>query len=187
MVLAVIEKIPSRSTEEAQAAEFAVVFYRSCLYDIVLCHDDLDAGVLRRWERILRGGGVRDYSISRYFQAIVEAKRRMRNPDNLAAYLLYRISHGGSLEHLEERARRCIACSAPVDEGRRARMAERIHAGYRLPDVRTPLDCEDFVSTHLTQEEMFEFVGHEVSFSYQEKRIQQLYDDLERAEAESHL
>lgn len=187
MVLAVIERIPSRSTEEAQATELAVAFYRSCLYDIVLCHDDLDAGVLRRWERILRGGEVRDYSISRYFRAVLEAKRRMRNPDNLAAYLLYRVSHGGSFEHLEGRARRCIACSGPVDEERRARMVERIHRGYRLRDVRTPLDCEEFVGTHLTQEEMFEFVGHEVSFSYQEKRIEQIYEELERGEAEPHL
>ena len=189
MTLAVIERPSRESTiEEQEAATLAVAFFRTVLYDLVLCRDDLDEDVLKRWERVLRGGQVRDYTITRYFRAIAEAKRRMRAPENLSAYLLYRLSHGGHPERpgwefepkLPPGVRRCIACSAPIDEERRARMVERIQRGYRLRDVKTPLDCEEFVGTHLTQAEMFELVGHEVSFSYQEKRIQEVYEELER-------
>jgi len=159
----------------------AEAFFRSVLYDLILCHDEVDAGVLRRWEFILRRSVVSDYSISRYFQAIAEAKRRARNPENIAAYLLYRVSHGSPPQAEKgNAARRCIACSAPIDEARREAMVRRIRGGFRLRDVRTVLDCEDFVGTHLTQEEMFELVGHEVSFSYQEKKIEEIYRELER-------
>jgi DNA-binding transcriptional MerR regulator len=186
MALAVIER---KQTENfgggPEAAALAEAFFRSVLYDLILCHDRLDAGVLRRWEFILRGGRVREYTITRYFQAIAEAKRRSRNPENIAAYLLYRLSHGTPREPTKgEGGRRCIACSAPVDEARRAAMVRRIREGFRLRDIRTVLDCEDFVGTHLTQEEMFEFVGHEVSFSYQEKKIEELYRERAQRERE---
>jgi hypothetical protein len=53
--------------------------------------------------------------------------------------------------------------------------------------VKAPLDCDEIVNTHLTQEEIFQFVGHEVSFSYQEKKIQEIYDEFERQQAKSQL
>lgn len=194
MALAVIER-PARfggelSVEEREAATLAVALFRAVLYDLILGRDELDVEALKRWERVLRGGRVRDYSITRHFLAIARARRRLRAPENLSAYLLYRLSHGGHPERpdwefadpktLEPGMRRCLACGAPVDEARRARMVERIRRGHRLRDVKTPLDCEDFVGTHLTQAEVFELVGHEVSFSYQERRIREAYEELER-------
>lgn len=180
MNVAVAERRVSEFVDEGSAG--AVAFFRSCLYDIVLCRRDLDEEVLRSWERILRGGAVRDHTITRYFRAIVAAKRRLRNPTNIAAYLIYKLSHGS---HPYERSaaggRRCIACSAPIDEERRSSIVERIAQGYRLRDLKTPLDCEELVDTHLTQEEIFRFVGHEVSFSYQERIIQEIYEELESA------
>jgi hypothetical protein len=47
-----------------------------------------------------------------------------------------------------------------------------------MSDLKVPLDCEEFVNTHLTQAEMSEFVGHQVSFSYQEKLINEAFDEL---------
>lgn len=181
MTPAVIERTETDKEWGGGPEAVAEAFFRSVLYDLILCHDEVDAAVLRRWEFILRRSVVSDYSISRYFEAIAEAKRRARNPENIAAYLLYRVSHG-SPPQAEKRSpvRRCIACSAPVDEARREAMVRRIRDGLRLQDLRTPLDCEDFVGTHLTQEEMFELVGHEVSFSYQEKKIEEIYRELER-------
>ena len=200
MTLAVIERKqteePLGRGAESEAAALAEAFFRTVLYDLILCHDRVDAGVLRRWEFILRGGRVRDYTITRYFRAIAEAKRRARNPENIAAYLLYRASHGSPPAPEGEKVpagagagggpgrHRCIACSAPVDEARRQAMVRRIREGLRLRDIRTLLDCEDFVGTHLTQEEMFELVGHEVSFSYQEKKIEEIYRELEQQERE---
>jgi hypothetical protein len=184
------------TSERTDAGALAIAFFRSCLYDIALCQDDLDEEVLRQWERILRGEPVGDYSITRYFQAIVGAKRRLRNPVNTVAYLVYKMSHGGQPHTpdapwwdapVDQNARHCIACSAPINEERRRRMVERIQKGYRLQDVKTPLDFDEIVHTHLTQEEIFEFVGHEVSFSYQEKKIQEVYDELERQEAKSRI
>ncbi len=196
MTLAVTERTQTPWGGAPESAALAEAFFRSVLYDLILCQDEVDAGVLRRWEFILRGGRVHEYAITRYFQAIAEAKRRARNPENIAAYLLYRVSHGGPPEpgegereapaEAKERdggSRRCIACSAPVDEARREAMVRRIREGLRLRDVQTLLDCEEFVGTHLTQEEMFELVGHEVSFSYQEKRIEEIYHELEKRDA----
>ncbi len=195
MYVGVIERQSSHFTDEQDASALAVAFFRACLYDIALCHSDLDEEVLRQWERILRAGRVQDYSITRYFQAIAGAKKRLRNPRNTVAYVIYKMSHGGhpeqpGVDHGEQHnqnARHCIACSAPIDEERRRRMVERIEKGYRLKDVKTPLDCDEIVNTHLTQEEIFQFVGHEVSFSYQEKKIQEIYDELERQQARSKL
>jgi hypothetical protein len=194
MDAAVIERDSSGLTRKADMSALAIAFFRACLYDIALCRDDLDERVLRRWEQILRGGEVRDHSITRYFRAFVEAKRRLRNPENIAAYLIYKLSHGAhpdrpaeEAERPEPGAHRCIACSAPVDEGRRRHMVERISRGYRLKDLKTPLDCEELVATHLTQEEICQFVGHEVSFSYQEKLIRRIYEELEYEEMKSHL
>ncbi len=193
MTTSVIERESSPFTNPEVAHTLAIAFFRACLYDIILGRDDLDEEVLKRWERILRSGPVRDYSITRYFQAIVATKRRLRNPLNTVAYLVYRMSHGGLPEgpgedfQADQDVRHCISCSAPIDEERRQRMVERIENGYRLKDLKTPLDCEEMVNTHLTQEEIFEFVGHEVSFSYQEKKIQEMYDELERQEAKSRL
>jgi len=190
MEAAVIER-DSSGPSRADASALAVAFFRACLYDIALCRDDLDEGVLRRWEQILRGGQVRQYSITRYFRAFVEAKRRLRNPTNIAAYLIYKLSHGahpdrpGELgERPETGSQRCIACSAPIDEERRRRMVERISGGYRLKDLKTPIDCEELVATHLTQEEVCRFVGHEVSFSYQERLIRRIYEELEHEEVD---
>ena len=193
MTLAVTERTQTPWGGAPEPAALAEAFFRSVLYDLILCHDEVDVGVLRRWEFILRGGRVHEYAITRYFQAIAEAKRRARNPENIAAYLLYRVSHGAPPELGEPLAlakdkeggsRRCIACSAPVDEARREAMVRRIRGGLRLRDVHTLLDCEEFVGTHLTQEEMFELVGHEVSFSYQEKKIEEIYRELEREEVD---
>jgi hypothetical protein len=193
--VSVIERPSNPIIREEDAATLAVAFFRACIYDIALCHNDLEEEVLQQWERILRGGSVQDYSISRYFQAIAEAKKRSRNPINTVAYVIYRISHGGHPdvphaeldEHRDPRARHCIACSAPIDEERRQQMVERIAKGYRIQNVKTPLDCDEIANTHLTQDEIFQFVGHEVSFSYQEKRIQEIYQELERQEARSKL
>lgn len=193
--VSVIERQSNHSTSEENAVALAIAFFRACLYDIALCQSDLNEEILRQWERILRGGRVQDYSITRYFQAIAGAKKRLRNPSNTVAYVIYKMSHGGHPEtpgaefheqHSQD-ARHCIACSAPIDEGRRQRMVERITQGYRLKDVKTPLDCDELVNTHLTQEEIFQFVGHEVSFSHQEKKIQEIYEELERREARSKL
>lgn len=189
MGIGVIEREASQFAREAST--LAIAFFRVCLYDLVLCQQDLDKEVLRRWERILRGGFVKDYSITRYFLALVEAKRRLRNPINVVAYLIYKMSHGGLPDRPGEDPdhaigkSRCIACSAPIDEERRRRMLKRIEDGYRVRDLKTPLDCEEIVNTHLTQEEVFRFVGHEVSFSYQEQKIQEIYEELERQEAEA--
>lgn len=184
-----------RYTDDETRSALAIAFFRAFLYDLVLCEDEIDAGALRQWEEILRGGPVRDYAITRYYRAIAEAKRRARNPANIAAYLVYRMSHGGHPENpnaifedgANSDARRCIGCSAPIDEGRRARMVERIDGGYRLADVRTPFDCEDLVGTHLTQEDVSRFVGHEVSFSYQGRMIERIYEELEQEESRSWL
>ena len=195
MRVGVIERQSSNFTREEGAVALAVAFFRACLYDIALCQSDLNEKILRQWERILRGGRVHDYSITRYFQAIVGAKKRLRNPTNTVAYVIYKMSHGGHPdqpsaefdERGDQSARHCIACSAPIDEERRRNMVERIQQGYCLHDVRTPLDCDEIVNTHLTQEEIFQFIGHEVSFSYQEKKIQEIYEELERQEARSQL
>ncbi|MCS6903649.1 MAG: hypothetical protein NZO41_05180, partial [Candidatus Bipolaricaulota bacterium] len=117
-----------------------------------------------------------------------EAKKRLRNPENVAAYLLYRLSHGGA--DAEEQALvtaeppenqqgpHCIACGGPVDRSRRQQMLERIERGLRLQDLKNPLDCQDFINTHLTQAEMAKLVGHQVSFSYQERMISEIFDEL---------
>jgi hypothetical protein len=190
MSLAVIQRKSGTFAAEKEAGTMAVAFFRSCLYDIALCEKDLDVEVLRRWEWILRGGQVHDYSITRYYQAIADTKARLRNPTNISAYLIYKMTHGGHPDQEiadlngdeSEGIRRCIACSAPIDEERRRNMLGKIKCGYRLKDVKTPYDIDEMVNTHLTQEEMCTFVGHEVSFSYQEKKIQETYDELEQNE-----
>ena len=193
MSLAVAERKSSTFAAEEEASALAVAFFRSCLYDIALCEKDLNVNILRRWEGILRGGQVRDYSITRYYQAICETKSRLRNPTNITAYLIYKMSHGGHADYAtkpvngdeENGVRRCIGCSALIDETRRKQMLERIEAGLKIDDVRTPFDLEDMLNTHLTQEEMCKFVGHEVSFSYQERKIQEMYDELEMKETDT--
>ncbi len=190
MALAVVERKSSTFAAEEEVSTLAVAFFRSCLYDIALCEKDLDVAVLRRWESILRGGQVRDYSITRYYQAITETKSRLRNPTNITAYLIYKMSHGGHEDYSGQRfddeegdgIRRCIGCSAPIDEERRAKMLSKIESGFRIHDAKTPFDLEELVNTHLTQEEMCRFVGHEVSFSYQERKIQEMYDEIEERE-----
>ena len=186
-MLGVIERKSSTFAADEEVSQLAVAFFRSCLYDIALCETDLDLDVLRQWENILRGGEVHDYSITRYYLAISQTKSRLRNSMNISAYLMYRMSHGDepdpSLAELdgnsEDGARHCIACSAPIDEERRQAMLDRITEGYRIKQVKTAFDVEEIVNTHLTQEEMCQFVGHEVSFSYQERKILETYATLE--------
>lgn len=194
MATTVLEDIPAaEGTQSETGGALAVAFFRACLYDLVLCDDELDPPSMRQWEAILRGGDVRDYAITRYFRAIAEAKRRVRKPANISAYLIYRLSHGGPMDALDDAwadeismdGPHCIGCSAPVDPDRRMAMVERIGKGYRLKHVETPFDCDELVGTHLTQAEVSRFVGREVSFSYQERMIRDIYEELEAAEADS--
>jgi hypothetical protein len=172
-----------------EPTQLAIAVFRSCVYEIALCQTDLDWEALRRWEFILKGGDVKDYAITRRFQAFALAKQRARNPENLAAYLLYRLSHGGAgpddglrLDDEEtdqqQKGPHCITCGGLIDPARRSRMLERISTGFRISDLKVPIDCEELVNTHLTQAEMNEFVGHQVSFSYQEKLINEAFDEL---------
>ncbi|MDW8031539.1 MAG: hypothetical protein RMJ29_06980 [Candidatus Bipolaricaulota bacterium] len=175
-------------SDTIEPTHLAIAVFRSCVYEIVLCETDLDWDALRRWEFILKGGDVKDYSITRRFQAFARAKQRARNPENIAAYLLYRLSHGGAgpedglalgeetTDH--QKGTHCISCGGLIDQARRTRMLERIRAGFRMSDLKVPIDCEELVNTHLTQAEMNEFVGHQVSFSYQEKLITEALDEL---------
>ncbi len=175
-------------SDRLEPTHLALAVLRSYVYEIALCQTDLDWEALRRWEFILRGGEVKDYSITRRFQAFAQAKKRARNPENLAAYLLYRLSHGGAGPDdgllLDEEAAghqkgpHCIGCGGLIDQTRRAGLLERIRQGFRIADLKVPLDCEDLVNTHLTQAEMSEFVGHQVSFSYQEKLINEIFGEL---------
>jgi len=194
MATTVLEDIPAaEGTQSETGGALAVAFFRACLYDLVLCEDELDPPAMREWEAILRGGDVHDYAVTRYFRAIAEAKRRVRKPSNISAYLVYRLSHGGPMDahddawadEIRTDGPHCIGCSAPVDPERRQAMVERIDAGYRLADVETPFDCDDLVGTHLTQAEVSRFVGHEISFSYQERMIQSIYEELEAGETDS--
>ena len=190
-MLSVIERRSSTFAADEEASQLAVAFFRSCLYDIALCERDLDLDSLRQWESILRGGEVADFSITRYYHAIAETKARLRTPLNVSAYLMYRMSHGdqpdpAAVDESEistDGVRHCIACSAPINESRRERMLERIENGYRIKEVKTPYDVEEIVNTHLTQEEMCKFVGHEVSFSYQERKIMEMYEQLQERDA----
>ena len=166
--------------KEIDPTNLAIAFFRSCVFDLILCDNALDESALRQWEFILRGGDVRDYSITRRFLAIAEAKRRLRKPENISAYLIYKISHGGFSEpHVADHAKspRCIGCGAPIDIPRREPMVKRIREGFRMTNVST-LDCSEFVNTHLTQEEMNLFIGRELSFSYQEAKIEEIFDEL---------
>lgn len=170
--------------KEIDPTHLAIAFFRSCVFDLILCDNELDESALRQWEVILRGGNVRDYSIARRFQAIAEAKRRLRKPENISGYLIYKISHGGFSEPREENSSNgphCIGCSGLIDIPRRETMVKRIREGFRMKDVRT-LDCVEFVNTHLTQEEMNQFIGRELSFSYQEAKIEEIFDELSSAE-----
>ena len=194
MTTTVLEDIPAaEGTQSETGGALAVAFFRACLYDLVLCEDELDPPSMRQWEAILRGGDVRDYAITRYFRAIAEAKRRVRKPGNISAYLVYRLSHGGPLDALDDAwtdqintdGPHCIGCSAPVDQDRRMAMVERIGEGFQLKHVETPFDCDELVGTHLTQAEVSRFVGHEVSFSYQERMIRDIYEELEAGETDS--
>ncbi len=110
----------------------------------------------------------------------------MRKPQNISAYLIYKISHGGFADACEEGPRdgpHCIGCSGPMDLSRREAMVNRIRRGLRFKDIQT-LDCADFVNTHLTQEEMNQFIGHELSFSYQETKIEEIYEELSQTKAQ---
>jgi len=194
MATTVLDDIPAaEGTQSETGGALAVAFFRACLYDLVLCEGELDPPSMRQWEAILRGGDVRDYAITRYFRAIAEAKRRVRKPANISAHLVYRLSHGGPMDALDDAwadeistdGPHCIGCSAPVDQDRRKAMVERIDKGYRLKHVETPFDCDELVGTHLTQAEVSRFVGHEVSFSYQERMIQEIYEELEAGEIDS--
>lgn len=179
-------------SDTIEPTQLAIAVFRSCIYEIALCETDLDWDALRRWEFILKGGEVKDYAITRRFQAFSRAKQRARNPENLSAYLLYRLSHGGAgpddglaldTETDHQRGPHCITCGGLIDQARRARMLERIRAGFRISDLKVPIDCEELVHTHLTQAEMHEFVGHQVSFSYQEKLINEAFDELTQHKA----
>ncbi len=174
-------------SDKIEPSQLAIAVFRSCVYEVALCETELDWDALRRWEFILKGGDVKDYSITRRFQAFAQAKRRARNPDNVAAYLLYRLSHGGAgpddglvldEETDHQKGPHCICCGGLIDQTRRAQILERIRAGFRMSDLKVPIDCEDLVNTHLTQAEMHEFVGHQVSFSYQERLINEAFDEL---------
>ncbi|MCI2429713.1 hypothetical protein LM602_00025 [Candidatus Acetothermia bacterium] len=174
--------------DKIEPVQLAIAIFRSCVYELVLCETELDWQALRRWEFILKGADVRDYAITRRFQAFAEAKKRLRNPENVAAYLLYRLSHGGADSEeqalvtergqADQQGPHCIACGGPMDLSRRQKMLERIEQGLRLKDIKNPLDCEDFIHTHLTQAEMGKFIGHQVSFSYQERIISEIFDEL---------
>lgn len=194
MATTVLEDIPAaEGTQSGTGGALAVAFFRACLYDLVLCEDELDPPSMRQWEAILRGGDVHDYAITRYFRAIAEAKRRVRNPVNIAAYLVYRLSHGGPMDvhddawadEINMDGPHCIGCSAPVDQDRRTAMVERIDDGFRLKGIETPFDCDELVGTHLTQAEVSRLAGHEVSFSYQERMIRGIYEELEAEETDS--
>lgn len=195
MAVAVRRSRTENDVDDERAAALATAFFRASLYDLILCHDELEVDALRRWETILKGGAVSDYSITRYYRAIARAKGRTRNPTNIVAFLVYRMSHGGHPERpgleaddgSEREGRRCIACGVPLDEERRERMVERIEQGERLNGLRTPFDCEELVDTHLTQEEVSRFVDHEVSFSYQERMIERIYQELEQEETDARL
>jgi hypothetical protein len=168
--------------QEIDPAPLAIAFFRSTVFDIILCEDELDEDALRQWEFILRGGEVRDYAITRRFLAFVEAKRRLRKAENISAYLLYKVSHG-SFTHAGHNSAgpRCIGCSQPIEIPRREAMLRRIRGGMRFTDLRSPLDCMEFVYTHLTQEEMNLFLGRELSFSYQEAKIEEILEELSHA------
>jgi hypothetical protein len=169
--------------QEVDPTHLAIAFFRSVIFDIILCDNQFDEEALKRWEFILRGGDVQEYTVTRRFQAIVEAKKRLRKPENISAFLIYRISHGSFSElHEEQNANgpHCIGCSTSMDIARREAMVKRIKQGLRLKHLHT-LDCAEFVHTHLTQEEMNEFIGHELSFSYQEAKIEEIYEELSGA------
>jgi hypothetical protein len=173
-------------SDKLEPVQLAIAVFRSCVYEIALCEMELDWEALRRWELILRGGDVKEYLITRRFQAFAQAKRRARNRDNVSAYLLYRLSHGGAGpdegllidDETTEKGPHCIACGGLIDMTRRTQMLARIRQGFRMTNLTVPLDCEDLVNTHLTQAEMCEFVGHQVSFSYQERIINEAFDEL---------
>lgn len=183
-------------SDKVDPVQLAIAVFRSCVYELVLCETELDWQALRRWEFILKGGDVKDYVITRRFQAFAAAKQRLRNPENIAAYLLYRLSHGGADPReraliteegpADQKGPHCIACSGPVDHPRRQKMLERIDQGFRLKAIKNALDCEDLVNTHLTQAELCRFVGHQVSFSYQERVIEEIFDELAEQNARSH-
>lgn len=177
--------------DKIEPTQLAIAVFRSCVYELVLCETELDWQALRRWEFILKGADVRDYAITRRFQAFAEAKKRLRNPENVAAYLLYRLSHGGAdsdeqdlvTQQENQQGPHCIACGGAIDRSRRQKMLERLERGFRLKDLQNPLDCEDFINTHLTQAEMAKLVGHQVSFSYQERIISEIFDELTQQNA----
>lgn len=176
-----------------EPTQLAIAVFRSCVYELALCETELDWEVLRRWEFILRSGEAQGYSITRRFQAFAEAKKRLRNPENISAYLLYRLSHGGAgpaeapdeEDETNQKGPHCITCGGLIDPARRRQMLGRIRQGLWLRDIKSPLDCEELVNTHLTQAEMTEFVGHQVSFSYQERLLEEIFDDLSEQNARS--
>jgi len=182
-----------------------VAYFRVLFYNIICCRENFDVNFLKLLEinGVMRQPDMDtdpkhyNYPATKKFLAYAQRKQELQehprgNPDNIKALLIYKISHG--CEESEGRGEAgvegplCPGCGGPVNWPKRRQLLRRIHKGHRLEDLQEICnrdydkfirECDAFVGTHLTREEVCLFVGHEVNFDEQADRIDKIYNEIE--------
>ena len=167
------------------AQRLAAEVFRHCLLKLVICHKGCkpkEVEALEGWELLARPE-ERDFQPRWTYTVLAfqQAKGELRNPENLRALLVSKISHTPDLAWAStERGRLCPKCGGEIDYVKREVLLQRIQEGLRLRHLRRPADCDLLIGTHLTEEEIFQFVGHEVNLSRVERFVRQCYEELLR-------
>jgi len=111
--------------------------------------------------------------------AFQQAKEELRNPENLRAFLASKVSHTPDIAYTgEKEGHLCPKCGCEVDYPKREALLGKIEKGFRLRHLRSAQDSEILIGTHLTEEEISRFVGHEVNLSRVERFVRQCYEEL---------
>ena len=165
------------------ARRLAAEIFRSCLLRMIACRrgcQPKEVQALEGWELLARPE-ERDFQPrwTRWILAFQQAKEELRNPENLRALLASKASHTPDIACLgDKEGHLCPKCGGQVDYSKREALLGRIEKGFRLRHLRRPLDCEILIGTHLTEEEISQFVGHEVNLSRVERFVRQCYEEL---------
>lgn len=107
----------------------------------------------------------------------------VRNPDNLCALLIYKISHTEEIEVDKVAFGKESNCfrkdCGTVDHAKRHIFLEKTGRGLRLAQLKKPVDCIQLITgTHLNEHQISQLIGHKINLSRIEKQVQDRFDIL---------
>lgn len=164
----------SKSSARMNPESLARAMLELFLAEMVMCRDDFEEEDVRFWSESYHRDARRASEVSREIGAYQAAKRRLRmsragNPRNVAAVLLYNVSH-----------------SAARDKAKHAEWQERISEGFALDRIKLVHEALDLIrdlrGAHLSEHAVGELVGRVVNLDRVSKLVREEYERLERGE-----